>query len=1000
MATKTYFNNNKRQYFPPLWIYFSKWLGLLFCLALFGFLSTKLSAQASVSFSHGDDRSVAFGDTVSIPLIAENLNDIQSIQFNLHFNPHVLSFVEINALDTTSGIFSDNIGLSETVEGRIFFVALGGAMPIEMTDGDTLCNIVFTATGTPGSSTLFGVQGYPLQLQAFDGADFIPFEPSAIQISVTTSDSPGFTYSICNNPDSAEAYDLRVNFFGDTISYPFSLIQTQQNDTVLTGNLFPDSSHIISNLATGNYQLVLSSPLDSTVWVDSLNVTAKGDLAPLFITQSASCPQIPDGSIELPFIEGANPPYTVLWPDSTLHFRAYEELLPGVYEVIIIDEDHCAYNVDVEVEGPEAIVQETVVSATCETSEDGSLMVDVLNLDRFQDSTLLFSLTGTDWFQTTALQIVSIPTGPFTYFIQDTSGCIYTQNVTIPFDNTIQLENINQVDPRCFGTNDGLVSATARLDIVRPGDFVFDWSGPNPSITDSFFLAVGLRPDSFTLQVTHTALPSSCFDSQTIVLEDTDSLEFDFELEAETCFGQNDGVISITPAGGTLPYSYSWTDGNNDSLRTGLQPGSYELEIADANFCSQSASFIIDTGLRISWTEVDVQSVNCFGNENGAVSFTIDTQYRSNIDLEYALTPSNIDSVKLDSLSSSIEELSGGTYTLSILSSSGCMLDSTIIIEEPEPILLDTFSIRSGDCNLPNAQINISTFGGNGGPFQFSWSNGQEGELLDSVLNGDYVVTVSDDEGCIDSFSFSIPTPPSPILDSFIIEEPNCFGDTSASVLLIYDNSQDYNFEWNTGDTTTELGPIASGIYQVTISTNRNCRDTISIEVNEPDSISIDFETQNETDGQSNGLAVAIVTGGLPPYQFFWNTAPIQTDSVAMNLSAGRYEVLVIDANNCRNTDTVRIDGLTHLNGPLPSQGLTLWPNPNSGRFYLNHKTTTEERPSHLVIYDQSGRRVSSAVWPENQNQVNLFQPSSGLYYIHVLYYNGTQNVIPVIVQQ
>lgn len=1001
MATKTYFRNKERQQFAPVFVYLSKWLGLLFCLALFGFLSTQLTAQGPVSFNHGDDIDLAYGDTVSIPLIAENLTDLQSIQFNLHFNPHVVSFVELNELDTNSGIFPENIGLSETAEGRIFFVALGGAMPIEMADGDTLCNLVFTATGTPGSTSLFGVQGYPLELQAFDGAEFIPFASSAIQISVSTSDTPGFTYSICNSSDSSGVYDLHVNFFGDTISYPLALIQTQQNDTVFTGDVFPDSSQIIQNLTPGPYQILLSAPLDSLVWKDSLNIIEKDDLDPSFVTESASCPQIPDGSIELPFIEGANPPYTIVWPDSTLHFRAYEELLPGVYDINIIDEDHCMYFFEVEVGGPEAIVQETITAATCETSEDGSLRVDVLNLDRFEDSTLLFSLTRTDWFRTTFLQIVSIPTGPFTYYIQDTSGCIYTQDVTIPFDNTIQLENINQVDPRCFGTNDGLVSATARLDIVRPGEFVFDWSGPNPSETDSFFLAVGLPPDSFTLQVTHTALPSSCFDSQTIVLEDTDSLEFNFEVAAETCFGQNDGFISITPAGGTPPYDYTWTDGEEDSLRTGLVPGVYEVEVSDANFCSQSASFIIDTGLRVSWTELNVRDVDCFGSENGAISFSLDTQYRSNIDLAFTLAPFSSDSIALDSLRSSVEDLSGGTYTLSVFSSSGCTLDSALIIQEPEAILLDTFSILSGDCNLPNAQIDISTFGGNGEPFEFRWSNGQEGARLDSVLNGDYTVTVTDVEGCIDSFSFSIPSPPSPMLDTFMIEEPACFGDTTAQLTLVFDNTQNYSFQWNTGDTTTEIGPVTAGIYQLTISSDRNCQDTISIQVNQPDSITIEFDTQPETDGQSDGRAAANVSGGMAPYQFFWNTAPIQTDSVATNLAAGLYEVLIIDANNCRNTDTVRIDMLTQSREAFPSQQLSLWPNPNSGRFVLqSSQTSVEARPYQLVIYDEVGRKISTKAWPENQNQVNLYQASSGLYYIHVLYYNGTQNVIPVIVQQ
>ena len=878
-------------------------------------------------------------------------------------------------------------------------MALAGLEPIALNDGDTLCNIVFKAIGTPGQTSLFGVQGFPLELQAFDGTDFIPFDSSAISIRVSAPNKGAFTYSICPNPDSSDFSDLSIQFFGDSMAHPFELVDLQSNDTIFSGSIYPDSTQIISNLLEGPYRTILFSPRDSSRQIDSIFISQKEDLDPLIITEAASCPQIPDGNISIPFIEGGNAPYTIVWPDSTLHFRNFDNLLPTEYLVEIIDEDNCSYEIPIEIEGPEAIVQESINAASCETSDDGNLVVNVLNLDRFEDSTLLFSLTGTNWFRSERLQVISVPAGPFNYFIQDTAGCIYSKETLIPFENTIQLENTNQIDPRCFGTNDGLVSATARLDIVRPGDYSFDWSGPNPSATDSFFLAVGLQPDTFELTVRHTSLPPACLDTQTFILEEKDSLEFDVIAENESCFGANDGVISIVPMGGIPPYSYEWNDGEEDSTRNQLSPGTYEIELLDDNLCSQTKSIEVDTGLSLSWVNLDIQNVDCFQNETGQVSFLLDSSYRSNVPLSYGLFPG--DSIVLDTLFEEIDGLLAGSYSLRIFAGSSCRIDTNFNITEPNPLRIDTLSIQNSDCGSSDASASIEPRGGNGSPYELEWSNGQSGPILDSVTNGAYSVQVSDTAGCQDTFDISIPFPPFPMIDTFEIQKPICPGDSTGQIELVFDTSSIYSFEWSSGDSTSILGSVSAGQYTVTITTNRNCKDTLTIPLAGPDSIFIEFDTEPETDGQSDGFAIAQVFGGTAPFEFFWNTSPIQTDSVATNLAAGLYEVLVIDDNNCRITDTVRIDMTTQTIYNFLESELRVWPNPSPGIVHIElGLRSSSEIPTSLSIRNNIGQLVKKMPWPDTQEKISTYLSGSGLYYIHVLYHDGNKKVIPVIVQQ
>jgi uncharacterized repeat protein (TIGR03803 family) len=59
--------------------------------------------------------------------------------------------------------------------------------------------------------------------------------------------------------------------------------------------------------------------------------------------------------------------------------------------------------------------------------------------------------------------------------------------------------------------------------------------------------------------------------------------------------------------------------------------------------------------------------------------------------------------------------------------------------------------------------------------------------------------------------------------------------------------------------------------------------------------------------GGNNGMATAVVTSGLAPYAYSWNTTPVQTGPTATGLTAGSYTVTVTDANNATATASVTI---------------------------------------------------------------------------------------------
>lgn len=59
------------------------------------------------------------------------------------------------------------------------------------------------------------------------------------------------------------------------------------------------------------------------------------------------------------------------------------------------------------------------------------------------------------------------------------------------------------------------------------------------------------------------------------------------------------GAVSLLPAGGAMPYHYTWPDGDNSDTKTGLFPGSYAVRVRDAEH--QELLKIIDIGVQPSW---------------------------------------------------------------------------------------------------------------------------------------------------------------------------------------------------------------------------------------------------------------------------------------------------------------------------------------------------------------------------------------------------------------
>lgn len=374
--------------------------------------------------------------------------------------------------------------------------------------------------------------------------------------------------------------------------------------------------------------------------------------------------------------------------------------------------------------------------------------------------------------------------------------------------------------------------------------------------------------------------------------------------KAVTCNGGANGEVYAAPVGGQTPYTYQWSSslGTNDTI-TGVSAGTYTVTITDGQGCSAMATTTVVQPTALGVT-VTTQDVSCGGANDGSATAQVSG---GTAPYSYTWNTSPVQTGPNAVL------LGQGTYTVIVTDANGCApVSETGTVSQSTTIIVTTDAVDNVTCNGANDGAIMLSVAGGQSPYTYTWDSSLPATQDQTGLApGSYNLTVADNAGCEAYGTYVITEPTALVTGIAYVKDASCTSSEDGSADLTVDGgTPPYTYLWSNGSVLGELFDVAAGTYTVTVTDANSCTQTQSVTIDGPANplTSSIAATGADCSQGITGSADLTVSGGQPPYTYFWSSFVTTED--ASNLTAGTYSVVISDSNGCTLIDTVTIPEL------------------------------------------------------------------------------------------
>lgn len=511
-------------------------------------------------------------------------------------------------------------------------------------------------------------------------------------------------------------------------------------------------------------------------------------------------------------------------------------------------------------------------------------------------------------------------TGAFNVELTIENGCGASATLT----ETVVIQNNLPID---------YIDFSISADTICPGDNVFFQADNDDGLTYTWDLGDGTTSTEFGIthsygttgayEIIFTATNGCGNDStivDTVVVSDNytpSASDIQAYVQMEGCVG-DEMVFVIIPAGtGTI--SWDFGDGNSTTdieqifvqgianvdvaYHTYIAQGTYWATYSITNACGNTFTdsvevtiggpgSLIDTDPSFFWddTETACQGQPVEFMAVGGATYIWDFGDGSGQLVTYS---------SLDPVFHTYDE--AGAYTITVTSVNGCgqtdLTDETIYVPDSK-IDVTTNTVTKPNCGMNNGMAVVSATGGTA-PYTYSWTNGDQGVIADSLASGVYVVTVTDLNECSTEGTATVSDEEGVTILVDNVVNVDCYGEDNGSISVsILGGQPPYEILWSNGDLTEDIFGLIAGPYEIFVTDANGCFAVQSIEVTQPQKSNISIIAADADCNSVSGNVVANINNGTPPYNYIWPNATGPSNQTS-GLNPGIHTLLVIDGNTC-----------------------------------------------------------------------------------------------------
>ena len=570
---------------------------------------------------------------------------------------------------------------------------------------------------------------------------------------------------------------------------------------------------------------------------------------------------------------------------------------PGIHYVTARDANGCTKTIQVNLANTALSTGTTVVTASACAANNGSIALTGLG----PNTPFHASINGgTTWITfDPSTTFAGLAPGAYTILMADDEsfdpgppvipgGCITTLTVIVPSIGGPTISTAKS-HGTCGGTN-GIITA-AGSGVSPPFSYNINGGAYQPGGIFS-----NLASGTYLVTVKDNA---GCISARYDTLVNGSSPSVSAATLNTTC-NLNNGSITATVTGGTLPYLYT-IDGfsfQNSNLFTGLSAGNYTLAVKDFNLCYTTVPLTISN---IPIPQVNAYTVAASCNNNDGSIIAAGTSGTP------PYTFSNDGTVYQSS--GNFSNLSAGFYTIYVKDARGCIKTTGVNVGNIAGPTFTATTSTPATCGKPNGSITITAANGVG---PYTYSNGgafQNSNIFSGLLPGTYTITIKDANGCLATKAILVGNTNGPRTLTAVLVDGAC-GVNNGSITATATGGTaplQYSTDGITYQPSNVFNALPAGGYALSVKDFNGCIKTLPVTVLDLPGPSITATATPTSCTANDGTITVHASGGTGTLLYSKDGVTFQPSNIFIALAAGPYTIPVKDTKGCQDTINISI---------------------------------------------------------------------------------------------